>query len=105
MPPNLQHVHQQLMEIAKETQDVSKTSYTMKDIQHLQNKLHHIDEQYKEGMIDDRTDKSNVEDDPYEHPGQAQIADVSSNSSWQILNALYTSYKLLRRSIPLCPVC
>ena len=35
-PPDLQHVHQQLMEIAKETQDVSKTQYTTKDIQHLQ---------------------------------------------------------------------
>ena len=34
--PDLQHVHHELMEIAKETQDVSKTKYTTKDIQHLQ---------------------------------------------------------------------
>ncbi|KAI9492399.1 hypothetical protein BDB00DRAFT_828836 [Zychaea mexicana] len=75
--PDLQNVHQQLMDIAKETQDVSKTQYSAKDVQHLQNKLHHIDEQYREGIVDDR-DKSNLEDDPYEHPGQAQIADALS---------------------------
>lgn len=33
-----------------------------------------VDEQYKQGIIDDR-DTSNLEDDPYEHQGQGQIAD------------------------------
>ncbi|KAI8149576.1 hypothetical protein BJV82DRAFT_529923 [Fennellomyces sp. T-0311] len=75
--PDLQHVHQQLMDIAKETQDVAKSKYSAQDVQHLQNKLHHIDEMYREGMIDDR-DTKNLEDDPYEHPGQAQIADALS---------------------------
>ncbi|KAJ8661556.1 hypothetical protein O0I10_002824 [Lichtheimia ornata] len=73
--PALQRVEDQLVEISKEVQGLARSKYTSKDIQHLQNKLHHIDEKYREGIIDDR-DKSNLDDDPYEHQGQAQIADA-----------------------------
>ena len=52
---------------------MSKQEYTAKDIQHLQNKLHHIDEQYQEGIIDNR-DANNLLDDPYENQDQAKIA-------------------------------
>jgi hypothetical protein len=48
--------------------------YTPDDIRHLQLKLQKIDACYKEGIIDDR-DQKNLNDDPYEHPGQAEIAD------------------------------
>lgn len=53
----------------------------------LQNKLHHIDENYKQGYIDD-TDNSKPFDDPYEHQGQAQVSDVS------IIRCSYSSYML-----------
>jgi hypothetical protein len=73
MAPDLEHIHNQLMEIAKETKEVSQKQYSADDIRHLQNKLHHIDEKYQEGIIEDK-DPNNLEDDPYEHQGQAQIA-------------------------------
>ncbi|KAL1926074.1 hypothetical protein VTP01DRAFT_6111 [Rhizomucor pusillus] len=69
MSQKLQHVHDQLMEIAKEAKDLSHKQYT--------NKLHHIDENYKQGYIDD-TDNSKPFDDPYEHQGQAQVSDELS---------------------------
>lgn len=40
----------------------------------MQQKLHHIDAQYKEGIIDDRN-VNDPTDDPYEHEGQAQLAE------------------------------
>jgi hypothetical protein len=39
----------------------------------LQNKLHHIDERYKEGCVTE----SHMKGDPYEEDGQAAVADVS----------------------------
>ncbi|KAG0171266.1 hypothetical protein DFQ28_002501 [Apophysomyces sp. BC1034] len=74
MTKDLEHVHEQLLEVARETQQISHTKYTADDIRHLQNKLHHIDEKYKQGCIDDR-DTKNLSDDPYEHEGQAQVTD------------------------------
>ncbi|KAI9313934.1 hypothetical protein BX666DRAFT_2030087 [Dichotomocladium elegans] len=70
----LQHVQEQLAAISKEAENLSKGKYTAENIQHLQNKLHHIDEKYREGVIDDR-DKHNPNDDSYEENGQAQIAE------------------------------
>ncbi|KAF7725923.1 hypothetical protein EC973_009160 [Apophysomyces ossiformis] len=83
MTREVQHVHEQLLDVAKEAQQLSHQKYSADDIRHLQlndlfqpkqNKLHHIDEKYKQGIIDDR-DKKNLSDDPYEHEGQAQVAE------------------------------
>lgn len=90
-----------MVEISKEVQSLARSKYTSKDIQHLQNKLHHIDEKYREGIIDDR-DKSNLEDDPYEHQGQAQIADVSWTSP--TFNNPHTQLCSTRRSIRSTPL-
>jgi hypothetical protein len=40
----------------------------------LQNKLHHIDERYKEGCVMERQ----MHGDPYEVEGQADIAEVNT---------------------------
>jgi hypothetical protein len=44
-------------------------------LRHLQNKLHHIDERYKEGCVTE----SHMKGDPYEEEGQAAVADVSNS--------------------------
>ncbi|KAG1151061.1 hypothetical protein G6F37_010594 [Rhizopus arrhizus] len=73
MKKDLQGVIHQLKDVRQEAESLSKQDYTAKDIQHLQNKLHHIDEQYREGIIDNR-DANNLLDDPYENQDQAKIA-------------------------------
>lgn len=58
----------------RESKTLSHRKYTSDDVQGLQERLQKIDAQYKEGIIDDR-DKQNLDDDPYEHIGQGQVAD------------------------------
>ncbi|KAI9323616.1 hypothetical protein BX666DRAFT_1888616 [Dichotomocladium elegans] len=71
---DLGRLHQQLMHIAKETAQVSKSNYTSDDVYRLQEKVAEIDKDYREAVFDDR-DRLNLEDDPYEHPGQGELAD------------------------------
>ncbi|KAG1054022.1 hypothetical protein G6F43_003936 [Rhizopus delemar] len=73
MKKDLQGVIHQLKDVKQEADNLSKQEYTAKDIQHLQNKLHHIDEQYREGVIDNR-DANHLLDDLYENQDQAKIA-------------------------------
>ncbi|KAJ8656153.1 hypothetical protein O0I10_008166 [Lichtheimia ornata] len=61
------------MHIGKATYDLSKTKYDADDVHGLQERLEPIDEQYKEGIFDDR-DRVNSSDDPYEHLGQGEVA-------------------------------
>ncbi|KAG1140059.1 hypothetical protein G6F37_006296 [Rhizopus arrhizus] len=66
MVKNLENVHQQLMEIARESNRVSYTKYTADDIEKLQDKLRIIDSQYTEGAFDAGH---------YEEEGLAQVSD------------------------------
>ncbi|KAI7903653.1 uncharacterized protein BX663DRAFT_507218 [Cokeromyces recurvatus] len=73
MQKDLQKIHKDIQEIMHECKSLRRGKYSSEDIQHLQEKLHNIDTQYKEGIIDDRN-KEDINDDPYEHEGQAQVA-------------------------------
>ncbi|CAO3668320.1 unnamed protein product [Umbelopsis vinacea] len=71
MSKELEQVHNQLCTVDKEASQLSSGSYTEEQIRHLQNKLHHIDERYKEGCVMERQ----MHGDPYEVEGQADIAE------------------------------
>lgn len=73
MLKNLEDVHQELMDIAKESNRLSHTKYTSDDIERLQNRLSHIDSHYSEGAFNGMS--SNVECGRYEEEGQAQVSD------------------------------
>ncbi|KAI8888864.1 hypothetical protein K501DRAFT_282524 [Backusella circina FSU 941] len=68
MVKNLEDVHQQLMDIAKECNSLSYKRYTAADVEKLQDKLREINSQYSEGAFG-----MNVVD-RYEQQGQAQVA-------------------------------
>ncbi|KAI9483921.1 MAG: hypothetical protein EXX96DRAFT_158980 [Benjaminiella poitrasii] len=74
MQKDLEKIHQGIQEVMRESKSLAHRRYSPNDIQNLQEKLHKIDAQYKEGIIDDRN-KDDINDDPYEHEGQAQVAD------------------------------
>jgi lipid II:glycine glycyltransferase (peptidoglycan interpeptide bridge formation enzyme) len=63
---NLENVHQELMEIAKESSKLSHTKYTSDDVEKLQNKLRDIDSQYSQGCFTQSQ---------YEEQGLAQVSD------------------------------
>jgi hypothetical protein len=68
MVKNLEDVHQQLMDIARECNSLSYRRYTATDLEKLQDKLRDINSQYSEGAFG-----VNVVD-RYEQEGQAQVA-------------------------------
>ncbi|KAI7858052.1 hypothetical protein BDC45DRAFT_349161 [Circinella umbellata] len=79
MRRDLEQIHQQIMAIAKESDQVAQSKFTEDDVRKLQEKLRGIDREYKEGIIDDRSPTStNWQDDPYEHNGQGEVADELS---------------------------
>ena len=68
-------IHHDLQQILKESRSLSQNKhYSSDEVQGLQERLQRIDAQYKEGIIDDRN-KQDANDDPYQHDGQAQVAD------------------------------
>ncbi|KAJ8653469.1 hypothetical protein O0I10_010905 [Lichtheimia ornata] len=89
--PDLEQIQHQLSDIALAAQNTCKHKYSAKEVQHLQNRLHHIDEKYREGVIDDR-DMSNPSDDPYEHQGQAQIAEELNSIHQTLSNMLENAH-------------
>ena len=53
------------MAVAKESDEVARSQFTEDDVRRLQEKLKDIDQEYKEGIIDDRSPTStNWQDDP-----------------------------------------
>ncbi|CAO3660665.1 hypothetical protein G6F70_003675 [Rhizopus microsporus] len=70
----LKSCQDQLQKVKELAEELSHKQYSQKDVHKLQQKLHHIDAQYKEGIIDDRN-VNDPTDDPYEHEGQAQLAE------------------------------
>ncbi|KAI8334319.1 hypothetical protein BC941DRAFT_515694 [Chlamydoabsidia padenii] len=64
-------MHEQLVHIAQNCSQTAHSNYSADDIRKLQNKLHHIDEKYQEGVL-------HAQEDPYEVPGEAQIANELS---------------------------
>lgn len=58
----------------EQSEALSNRKYTPDDVHNLQERLRNIDAKYKEGIIDDQ-DKQNLNDDPYEHEGQAVVAE------------------------------
>ncbi|KAG2199220.1 uncharacterized protein EV154DRAFT_521783 [Mucor mucedo] len=73
MVKNLENVHQELMDIARQSNRLSYTKYTSDDIEKLQNRLRNIDSQYNEGRFGDMT--SCADGGCYEEEGQAQVSD------------------------------
>ncbi|CAO3591945.1 unnamed protein product [Absidia cylindrospora] len=68
-------MHEQLVHIAQKCSETSHSDYTADDIRKLQNKLSHIDERYQENLMHAQSQqKSDVSEDPFEVPGEAQIA-------------------------------
>ncbi|GAB5591895.1 hypothetical protein Unana1_06795 [Umbelopsis nana] len=93
MSKELEQVHHQLCSVEKEATELSSGSYTEEQaslvldvvmIRHLQNKLHHIDERYKEGCVMERQ----MHGDPYELEGQADIAEELEKVHQQIYGML-----------------
>ncbi|CAO0791003.1 unnamed protein product [Mucor circinelloides] len=74
MQKDLEQIHNELQEILRESKHLAHRKYTPDEVQGLQERLQKIDAQYKEGVIDDRN-KQDINDDAYEHQGQAQVAD------------------------------
>ncbi|KAG2187858.1 hypothetical protein INT44_000608, partial [Umbelopsis vinacea] len=81
------HVHHQLCDVEKEAEKLSSGSFTEEQLRHLQNKLHHIDERYKEGCVTE----SHMKGDPYEEDGQAAVADIPTLHSRNSRNAIKKS--------------
>ena len=63
-------MHEQLVGIAQKCSETAHSKYTEDDIRKLQNKLHRIDEKYQDKLMHSGDDQT----DPYEIPGEAQIA-------------------------------
>ncbi|GAA5805036.1 hypothetical protein EDC94DRAFT_613047 [Helicostylum pulchrum] len=72
MVKNLENVHQELMDIARESARLSYTKYTSDDVEKLQNRLRGIDSQYNEGAFGDMNSTSDC--GRYEEEGQAQVS-------------------------------
>ncbi|KAI8093186.1 uncharacterized protein BX664DRAFT_277988 [Halteromyces radiatus] len=66
-------MHEQLVHIAQRCSQTAHSDYTADDIRKLQNKLSHIDQKYQEGILHAQS-QQNISEDPYEIPGEAQIA-------------------------------
>ncbi|KAI8087699.1 uncharacterized protein B0P05DRAFT_531961 [Gilbertella persicaria] len=71
MVKRLEDVHQELMEIAKESNRLSYTKYSLDDVEKLQDRLRKIDSQYNEGAFRNTEMNSVI----YEEEGQAQVSD------------------------------
>ncbi|GAN01023.1 hypothetical protein MAM1_0004c00453 [Mucor ambiguus] len=69
MVKNLENVHQELMDIARESNRLSHTKYTSDDVEKLQNRLRQIDCQYNEGTFSNPEMNSGR----YEEDGNAQV--------------------------------
>ncbi|KAI9257438.1 hypothetical protein BY458DRAFT_518950 [Sporodiniella umbellata] len=65
MVKNLENVHQQLMEVARESNTMSYRKYTAGEVERLQDKLRLIDSQYSQGAFDMGL---------YEQEGLAQVS-------------------------------
>ncbi|KAI9289778.1 hypothetical protein BC943DRAFT_315129 [Umbelopsis sp. AD052] len=89
MSKQLEHVHHQLCDVEKEAEKLSSGSFTEEQLRHLQNKLHHIDERYKEGCVTE----SHMKGDPYEEDGQAAVADELEKCHQKIYSMLNTLEK------------
>ncbi|KAI9260532.1 hypothetical protein BDA99DRAFT_439637, partial [Phascolomyces articulosus] len=60
-----EQIHHKIMAIAKESNEVAQHKYTEEDVRRLQEKLHCIDQEYSEGIVDDRSPTStNWQDNP-----------------------------------------
>jgi hypothetical protein len=68
-------MHEQLVHIAQKCSQTAHSNYSADDIRKLQNKLSHIDEKYQEKVLHAQ---QNSDVDPYEVPGEAQIANELS---------------------------
>ena len=71
MVKRLADVHQELMDIAVESNRLSYTKYTLDDLENLQNRLRKIDSQYNEGAFK----CTEMNSATYEEEGQAQVSD------------------------------
>jgi hypothetical protein len=74
MVKNLENVHQELMNIARESNRLSYTKYTSDDVEKLQDRLRTIDNQYAEGAFNGMNSSTEMSG-RYEEEGQAQVSD------------------------------
>ncbi|CAO3610143.1 unnamed protein product [Cunninghamella echinulata] len=74
------HLHEQLVHIAQQCSRTANAQYSADDIRKLQNKLHHIDEKYLDCVLHNPAEQqsSGELEDPYEVPGEAQLANEIS---------------------------
>ncbi|SAL98838.1 hypothetical protein [Absidia glauca] len=64
-------MHEQLVHIAQKCNQTGSTKYSAEDVRKLQNKLNRVDDKYQEKIIQQSSETS---EDPYEVPGEAQVA-------------------------------
>lgn len=64
-------MHEQLVHIAQKCNQTGSTKYSSEDVRKLQNKLNRVDDKYQEKIIQQSSETSK---DPYEVPGEAQVA-------------------------------
>lgn len=64
-------MHEQLIVIAQRCNQTSSTEYSSEDVRKLQNKLNRVDDKYQKKII---LQSSEAMEDPYEVPGEAQLA-------------------------------
>lgn len=76
MVKDLEKFHQELMDIARESNRLSHTKYTSDDVEKLQDRLRRIDSQYNEGAFyNDEMKSSGTSAGKYELEGEAQVSD------------------------------
>ncbi|CAO3615312.1 unnamed protein product [Cunninghamella blakesleeana] len=76
----ISHLHEQLVHIAQQCSRTANSPYTADDLRKIQNKLHHIDEKYLDCVLhnpSEQTSEGRLED-PFEVPGEAQLANEIS---------------------------
>ncbi|KAL9554666.1 hypothetical protein MBANPS3_002717 [Mucor bainieri] len=78
MVKNLENVHQELMDIARESNRLSHTKYTSDDVEKLQNRLRQIDSQYNEGTFSNPEMNSGR----YEEDENLNVDSSDANSEW-----------------------
>ncbi|KAF7723727.1 hypothetical protein EC973_001703 [Apophysomyces ossiformis] len=75
--PTSQHldgIHHELMDIARECTKMYHREFSEDEVRKLQDRVQVIDEKYKQGVINEK-DEDYPEENPYEQPGQAEVAE------------------------------
>ncbi|RUP50555.1 hypothetical protein BC936DRAFT_138636 [Jimgerdemannia flammicorona] len=75
----LEPIHEQITVVLDGLNNLEQSGkFNEDDVRHWQNKLHHIDERYREGYIEpvrQHQNQNSLLKDPYEIPGEAEVTE------------------------------